>query len=71
MYACKRELGKCKHAVIRIIGADYTGATGTFALVGLLARVLGREYSFAPVPFGYYIHRIHVHAYILKANSYT
>jgi len=33
------------------IGADSTGATGTFAPV--LARVLGREHGFAPVPFGH------------------
>jgi len=31
------------------IGADSTGATGTFAPV--LTKVLGREYSFAPVLF--------------------
>ena len=30
--------------------ADSTGATGTFAPV--TAKVLGREYSFAPVLFG-------------------
>src|SRR6218665_468922 len=40
--------------LIIFIGADSTGATGAFAPV--LARVLGREYSFAPVPFGYYIY---------------
>ena len=50
------------------IGADSTGATGSFAPV--LARVLGREYSFAPVPFGYYIgYTRSLHAYILKATS--
>ena len=32
------------------IGADSTGATGTFAPV--LSKVLGREYGFAPVLFG-------------------
>ena len=32
------------------IGADSTGAMGTFA--PLLSKVLGREYSFAPVLFG-------------------
>jgi len=31
------------------IGADSTGATGTFAPV--LSKVLGREYGFAPVLF--------------------
>jgi hypothetical protein len=35
--------------IIFLIGADSTGATGTFAPV--LAKVLGREYSFAPVLF--------------------
>ena len=33
-----------------ITGADSVGATGTFAPVFL--KVLGREYSFAPVLFG-------------------
>src|SRR6218665_2491424 len=47
---CSLQLYNGNCAVV-VIGADSTGATGAFAPV--LARVLGREYGFAPVPFGH------------------
>jgi len=48
------QIERAYHRNSMVIGADCIGATGAFAPV--LARVLGREYSFAPVPFEYYIY---------------
>jgi hypothetical protein len=49
LFAVSQVIDLCRQFCFSAIGADSTGATGTFAPV--LAIVLGRGYNFAPVLF--------------------